>query len=58
MKLKNNPNHEKALYIRASSYLKKGLLGEAIDDCNSLIKLNPDNSNAFYVRGSAYEKLD
>jgi cytochrome c-type biogenesis protein CcmH/NrfG len=36
-KLQQDPNHEKALYMRASSYLKRGQLEEAIDDCNRLI---------------------
>lgn len=36
-KLQQDPNHEKALYMRASSYLKRGQPEEAIDDCNRLI---------------------
>jgi tetratricopeptide (TPR) repeat protein len=45
------------LFIRASSYLKKNLFNETINDCNKIMKLNPDNAGAFYIRGCAFEKL-
>jgi tetratricopeptide (TPR) repeat protein len=57
-KLQEDPNHQKALFIRASSFLKKGNFEQAINDCNQLMQLNQNNSGAFYVRGCAYEKLD
>lgn len=57
-KLQDDPNHQKALFIRASSYLKKGCYKESIDDCNKLMKLNQNNAGAYYVRGCAFEKLD
>ena len=33
-KLQDDPTHKKALFIRASSFLKKGRFAEAIQDCN------------------------
>jgi hypothetical protein len=39
-KLEGDPNHKKALFIRASSYLKKDLLEKAIADCNKLMALD------------------
>ena len=57
-KLKEGPNHRKALFIRASSYLKKGLFQPSIDDCNRLMQLDDKNAGAYYVRGCAYEKLE
>lgn len=57
-KLQEDPNHKKALFIRASSLLKKEMFKEAIDDCNRLMQLNPHYAGAYYVRGCAYEKLD
>ena len=56
-KLQEDPTHKKALFIRASSFLKKGRFAEAIQDCNSLMKLDPQNAGAFYIRGCAFEKL-
>ena len=57
-KLREDPNHRKALFIRASSYLKKELFKESIDDCNRLMKLDNMNTGAYYVRGCAYQKLE
>lgn len=57
-KLSEDPNHRKALFIRASSYLKKDLFQESIDDCNRLMALDDMNAGAYYVRGCAYQKLD
>ena len=57
-KLADDPLHRKALFIRASSYLKKGHFEESIDDCVSLMQLDGEHAGAFYVRGCAYEKLD
>ena len=48
--------HKKALFIRGSSYLKKGMLEEAIQDCNQLMELDPEDAGAYYVRGCTYEK--
>lgn len=56
-KLSVDPTHEKALFIRASSFVKRGMFDEAIADCNKLMDMNPHNPNAFYVRGTAYERL-
>jgi len=57
-KLLIDPTHQKALFIRASSYLKKNRLDEAIQDCNALMELMPENAGAYYIRGCAFEKLD
>jgi hypothetical protein len=39
-KLKEDGNHRKALFIRASSYLKKGMFEPSIDDCKRLMQLD------------------
>jgi tetratricopeptide (TPR) repeat protein len=39
-KLEVDPNHKKALYTRASSYMRKGLYLEAIRDCEELVRLD------------------
>ena len=57
-KLAKEGNHKKALFIRASSYLKKGMFEATIDDCKALMKLENTHAGAFYVRGCAYEKLE
>ena len=57
-KLKEDKDHRKALFIRGSSYLKKGMFQEAINDCNRLMKLDNAYAGAYYVRGCAFEKLD
>ncbi len=56
-KLEQNPDHAKALFIRASSLMKKGEYSIAINDCNKLISVDPFNAGAYYVRGTAYENL-
>jgi Flp pilus assembly protein TadD len=56
-KLQSDPSHEKALIIRASNFIKRNQLEEAIADCNRLLELNRENSSAFYVRGTAYNKM-
>ncbi len=43
--------HKKALFIRASSYMKKGLYCEAINDCNTLLSIDDKNVGAYYIRG-------
>jgi len=50
-KLALDPIHKKALYIRASSYMKKGLFDAAIADTNSLISIDESNVGAYYIRG-------
>ena len=39
-KLNEDPCHRKALFIRASSYLKKDLFQESINDCNKHMELD------------------
>ncbi len=57
-KLNEDPNHRKALFIRASSFLKKAMFKQSIEDCISLMNLDQNHAGAYYVRGCAYEKLD
>lgn len=57
-KLVLDPNHRKALLIRASSLLKKGLHEKAIADCDRLIHIDPSDAGPFYIRGCCYEKLN
>lgn len=57
-KLESEPNNRKALFIRASSFLKKGHYFDAQEDCNRLIELDETYAGAYYVRGYAYEKLN
>ena len=58
LKLKSTPNHKKALFIRASSYMKKGQYIDAIEDCHTLLNIDSRNVNAYYLIGCAHEKLD
>lgn len=53
-----NPSHRKALFIRASSYMKKKMYLEAIQDCHSLLDIDSRNVSAYYIIGCAHEKLD
>ena len=55
-KLVDEPLHKKALFIRASSYLKKEMYQEAILDCNKIIEYDQNDPGAFYVRGQALER--
>lgn len=55
-KLSEDMTHKKALFIRASSLLKKGMVDEAIEDCDALIELDPENAGAYYVRGCCFQK--
>jgi tetratricopeptide (TPR) repeat protein len=56
-KLKSDPQHPKALFLRASSLLKKGQLLEAISDCEALLAADPRHVGAYYIRGCAYDKM-
>lgn len=56
-RLELNPSHRKALFIRASSYMKKRMFEEAIEDCNRLLDLDKRYVGAYYIIGCAYEKL-
>ena len=55
-KLEEDPNHKKALFIRATSFLKRGELDMAIVDSNKLMEVDPDDAGAYYIRGCALEK--
>ncbi len=50
-KLSNVPNHKKALYIRASAFIKKGDYTTAIEDCNKLLQADKENVGGYYLRG-------
>ena len=54
MKLKTQPIHKKALFIRASSYMKKKLYLDAIEDCHTLLDIDTKNVNAYYLIGCAH----
>lgn len=56
-KLEQDRNHQKALYTRASSYMKKGLYHEALADCERLIQLENTHVGAYYIHGCALDKL-
>ncbi len=64
-KIEVEPNHRKALFIRASSLLKKNMLWEvrnilplskALEDCNRLISLDNYNCGAYYIKGYVGER--
>ncbi|CAM6001515.1 unnamed protein product [Sphagnum balticum] len=42
-KLTVNSSHKKALFIRASSYMKKKMYDEAIEDCHQLLNIDSRN---------------
>ena len=52
-KLSNVPNHKKALYIRASAFIKKGDYTTAIEDCNKLLQTDKENVGGYYLRGNS-----
>ena len=56
-KLIKDPSHQRALYLRASAYLKRGALNEALKDCEKLISLDKDFVGSYYIRGCAYERM-
>jgi len=51
------PNNDLAYSIRAGAYANKGLFHEAVNDCNSSIRINPDCALAYNNRGYAFELL-
>ncbi len=57
-KLNKNQHHKKALFIRASSYMKKQRYLQAIEDCHTLLNIDSRNVGAYYLIGCAHEKLD
>ena len=57
-KLANNPHHRKALFIRATSFMKKQMFQEAIEDCHRLLNIDKRNVGAYYIMGCAYQKLE
>lgn len=57
-KLEEEPNNLKALYIRANTFLKKGLFFDCLEDCNKLTTIDTKYSGAYYIRGCAYEKME
>jgi len=57
-KLEQDPNHQKALLLRASSNIKKFEFEKALIDIEYLVSLDKRNSTAFYLMGCIYEKMD
>lgn len=56
-KLEQDPQHKKALLLRASSLIKKGDLKKALVDGLKLIEIDKKNSASFYLLGCIYEKM-
>ena len=57
-KLEKEPNHKKALLLRASTYIKMNQLELAESDANSILALDPNNSAAYFLLGCICEKRD
>lgn len=57
LRLKKNAAHKKALFIRSSSYLKKGKYAEAVEDAHNLLNLDSRNVGAYFILGSAHDKM-
>ena len=55
-KLSIEPEHQKALFIRASAYMKKNDYNNALGDCNKLILIQPNSIPSLYLRGIIYQK--
>jgi tetratricopeptide (TPR) repeat protein len=51
-----DPANEVAYTNRAGAYAEKGLIKEAIDDCNNALNINPYYSLAYNNRGFAMER--
>ena len=51
-----DPENEVAYTNRAGAYAEKGLVREAIDDCNKALSINPYYALAFNNRGYAMER--
>ena len=51
-----DPENEVAYTNRAAAYAKKGLLKEALNDCDKAVKINPYYSLAYNNRGFALER--
>lgn len=56
-KIAQNPRHKKALYIRASSLVKKQQFATAIEDCNSLLAVETQHLNALHLRGVCRQQM-
>ena len=55
-KLGKEPNHIKALFLRANSYIKIGEYDKAEKDINTILNNESNNSTAFFLLGCIYEK--
>ena len=56
-RLGEDANNAKALFIRASSYMKKHEYQLAIDDYSLALQINQNDVACVYNRGMAYEKM-
>jgi tetratricopeptide (TPR) repeat protein len=56
-KLQADPENAKALYIRASSFMKQKSFPEAVRDYTRALEINPVDVGSLYNRGIANEKL-
>eukprot|EP01138_Halocafeteria_seosinensis_P007770 gb/GECG01007938.1/.p1 GENE.gb/GECG01007938.1/~~gb/GECG01007938.1/.p1 ORF type:complete len:1021 (+),score=132.22 gb/GECG01007938.1/:1-3063(+) len=56
-KLEMQPNSFKALSIRASSYMKKKMYREAVEDYRLVLHQDPENVHAYYNKGIANDRV-
>jgi tetratricopeptide (TPR) repeat protein len=55
MRLRANPGNFRALYIRASAYLRLGQPGAALEDAAAALAAEPGDPDALTLRGQALE---
>ena len=55
-KLGKVPNHKKALFLRANSYIKIGEYNKAEKDINNILNKESKNYKAFFLLGCIYQK--
>ena len=56
-KLGRNASHSKALYVRASCFMRLGELELALKDCNRHMEIELDSVEGLYLRGSICQRL-
>jgi tetratricopeptide (TPR) repeat protein len=54
--LKNQPTKVEYYIFRASVYKSMKRFGEAMEDCNTAVKLDESNPLPYFIRGEIYEK--
>jgi tetratricopeptide (TPR) repeat protein len=56
-RIKKDPKHAKAFYIRASSLMRLGECEKAYSDCNKHLLLEPTSIEGLYLRGMILQRL-